>query len=81
MNEYDRIYARDELVYSTTKDILAALESLGVSKVELARRIGKPLSFVTQRLGGYMPMTLPALSDICFALKLDLKITIAAKVE
>lgn len=63
-----RAYAREELVYNVTEDILVKLEELDVSKKELARRLGKSRSFVTQILSGARNMTLGSLSDICFAL-------------
>jgi len=63
-----RAYAREELVYNVAEDILIALEDLGVSKKELARRLGKSRSFVTQILSGARNMTLGSLSDICVAL-------------
>ena len=64
----NRAYARDELVYNVTEEILIILEDSDISKKELARRLGKSKSFVTQVLSGARNMTLGTLSDICFAL-------------
>lgn len=64
----DRLYAREGLIYNVTEDITVAMEDLGVSKKELARRLGKSPSFVTQTLSGARNMTLGTLSDICFEL-------------
>ncbi len=72
----ERTYAREELVYNVTEDILVALEDLSVSKKELARRLGKSRSYVTQILSGARNMTLGSLSDICFALGIKPKVTI-----
>ncbi len=72
----ERAYAREELVYNVTEDILVALEDLNVSKKELARRLGKSRSYVTQILSGARNMTLGSLSDICFALGAKPKVTI-----
>ncbi|MCF6209337.1 MAG: helix-turn-helix transcriptional regulator [Gammaproteobacteria bacterium] len=72
----ERVYAREELVYNVTEDILVTLEDLNVNKKELARRLGKSRSYVTQILGGARNMTLGTLSDICFALDVKPKITI-----
>lgn len=71
-----RAYAREELVYNVTEDILVTLEDMGVSKKELAYRLGKSRSYVTQILSGARNMTLGTLSDICFALGIKPKITI-----
>ena len=64
-----RIYARESLVYNVTEDILVLLEDLDVTKNELAKRMGKSRSYVTQVLSGARNMTLGTLSDICFALE------------
>jgi len=64
----EKAFAREELVYNTTEDILVLLEDLDITKNELARRLGKSRSYVTQLLSGARNMTLGSLSDICFAL-------------
>ncbi len=72
----ERAYAREELVYNVTEDILVALEDLNVSKKELARRLGKSRSYVTQILSGARNMTLGSFSDICFALGVKPNVTV-----
>jgi transcriptional regulator with XRE-family HTH domain len=64
----EKAYAREELVYNVTEDLLVLLEDLDISKKELARRLGKSKSYVTQVLSGARNMTLGTLSDICFVL-------------
>lgn len=64
----ERIYAREDLVYNVTEDLLVILEDLEISKKELASKLGKSRSYVTQILSGSRNMTLGSLSDICFAL-------------
>jgi len=71
----ERAFAREELVYNVTEDVLVALEDLDVTKKELARRLGKSRSFVTQVLSGARNMTLGTLSDICFSIGAKPKIT------
>ena len=71
----DRLYAREGLVYNVTEDILVAMDDLGVTKKELARRLGKSASFVTQTLSGARNMTLGTLSDICFELGFEPRVT------
>lgn len=63
-----RAYAREDLIYNVTEELLVQLEELGVTKLELARRLGKSRSYVTQMLSGARNMTLGTLSDICFEL-------------
>lgn len=69
----ERAYQRDELIYNVTEDILILLEDMNISKKELARRLGKSQSYITQMLSGSRNMTLSSLSDICYAL--DKKVT------
>lgn len=69
-------YARDELIYHLTEDLLVLLESKGKTKSELARALGKSRSFVTQVLSGQRNMTLSTLSDICFELGVKPEVTV-----
>ena len=69
-----RAYAREELIYNATEDLLVILEDKDITKVELARRLGKSKSYITQLLSGSRNMTLGSLSDICFALEISPKI-------
>ena len=64
----DRALAREELIYNVTEDLLVLLEKLDVSKVMLARHLGKSRAYVSQLLSGSRNMTLGTLSDICFTL-------------
>lgn len=67
-NAEERAYAREELVYNVTEDLLVILEDLNVNKAELARRLNKSKSYVSQILSGSRNMTLGTLSDICLSL-------------
>ena len=75
-NAEEKAFAREELVYNVTEDILVALEKLEISKKELAHRLGKSRSFVTQVLSGARNMTLGTLSDICFSVGAQPRITL-----
>ncbi len=67
-NAEDKTYAREDLVFNVTEDLLLMLEALSLSKAELARRLCKSKPYVTQILSGSRNMTLGSFSDICFAL-------------
>jgi len=69
-----RTYAREDLIYNVTEDLLLQMEDLSVSKVELSRSLNKSRAYVSQLLGGSRNMTLASLSDICFALGIQPKI-------
>jgi transcriptional regulator with XRE-family HTH domain len=70
----ERLFARQDFVYNVTEDLLVAIETQNITKQDLANRLGKSRSFVTQLLSGSRNMTLGTLSDICFAL--DIKPTV-----
>ncbi|EHK9018851.1 helix-turn-helix transcriptional regulator [Vibrio vulnificus] len=75
----ERAYAREDLVFNVTEDLLVMLEDLNVSKAELARRLGKSKSYVSQVLSGSRNMTLGSFSDICFALGFKPEVKIPVK--
>lgn len=64
----EKAFAREDLVYTVTEDLLMIMEDKEVSKAELARKLSKSKSYVTQLLSGSRNMTLGSLSDICYAL-------------
>ena len=66
-----KVFAREELIMSVTEELLIAMERQGISKIELARKLGKSKSFVTQILSGARNMTLKTLSDFCFVLGVE----------
>ena len=67
-----RDLARGSYLFRVTEDILVAMEDLGVTKSELARRLGKSKSRITQLLSGSSNMTIGTLSDIAVELGLNL---------
>ena len=75
----ERVYAREDLVFNVTEDLLVKMEELNISKVDLAKRLGKSKSYVTQMLSGSRNMTLSTLSDICFALGFKPEVKIPVK--
>ncbi len=72
-----RAAARDRLIFNITDELLIIMEDNGVTKQELARRLGKSRSFVSQILSGRRNMTLGTFSDICFALKFEPKVLLS----
>lgn len=71
-----KIFARATLIQNVTEDIMIAMEDLKISKSDLAKKIGKSKSYITQILSGSRNMTLTSLSDLCFELDIipDVKI-------
>ena len=67
-----RDLARGSYLFRVTEDILVAMEDLGITKSELARRLGLSKPRITQLLSGSSNMTIGTLSDIAVELGLNL---------
>lgn len=80
-NAEEKLFARERLIYNTTEDILVLLHELDISKKELARRLGKSKSYVSQILSGARNMTLGTFSDICFVLDKTAKVSFTSEEE
>lgn len=59
---------QEELIIEVTEAMTRALRSSGLTKTELAERLGKTKGFVSQVLGGGNNLTLRTLADIAGAL-------------
>lgn len=58
----------NHLVVDVTEDLLCAMERLGITQAELARRLNKSRSTISRILDGDRNMTLRTLSNIAFEL-------------
>jgi len=74
-----KLFSRIELIQNITEDIMIAMEDLNISKSDLAKKIGKSKSYVSQLLSGSRNMTLASLSDLCFELDIIPEVTILEK--
>ncbi|MEX2148968.1 MAG: helix-turn-helix transcriptional regulator [Steroidobacteraceae bacterium] len=63
-----RTYAQEALIVDVAEEIWATLDKVGMSKAQLAEKLGRSKAFVTQVLNGTRNMTLRTLADISFAL-------------
>lgn len=68
VEENRALYQQEELLLEVTELLSSVMEDNGVSKAELARRLGRSKAFVTQCLGGGQNLTLRTLSDLFLAL-------------
>ena len=66
--EYQRLLAQETLILEATERVVALLEDQGVSRQELAERLGKSKGFVSQILCGDRNMTLRTLGDLGYVL-------------
>ncbi|MHB8382164.1 MAG: helix-turn-helix domain-containing protein [Candidatus Binataceae bacterium] len=68
---------QERLILEVTELLSAALEESGLTKSELARRLGKTKGFVSQLFSGGRNLTLRTISDVADAL--GVKISVEAK--
>jgi transcriptional regulator with XRE-family HTH domain len=65
-----QLLREEELILQTTNLIYETMEKCGVTKAELAKRMGKTPAFVTQILSGDRNLTLRTIADIALALEM-----------
>ena len=66
--EQMRLYQQEYLIMQVTEHICELMEQNGVSRSELADRLGTTKGYITQLLDGRANMTLRKLADVCMAL-------------
>jgi transcriptional regulator with XRE-family HTH domain len=66
--DYERLVAQEALILDATETIVGLLEEQGISRRELATRLGKSKGFVSQLLSGERNMTLRTLADLGYVL-------------
>ena len=67
---YERLLRQERLILDVTEQLAGALEHSGVTRAELARRMGRTPGFVSQVLSGGRNLTLRTIADIAGALSL-----------
>lgn len=67
-----RLVVEESFILDVTEEIHEKMEVLGVSRAQLADRMGKSKAYVSQLLSGSRNMTLRSLADISFALGLEM---------
>ena len=72
---------RLRIVRGASEVIRALMEQQGVTKAELARRVGKSRAYVTQSLGGDRNMTLGTLASFADALNADAVVDLKPRAE
>ena len=78
---YERLVRQEELILAVTERLTEALLEKGVTKTELARRLGRTPGFVSQVFGGGRNLTLRTISDVAAALSLRPVLELAADRE
>ncbi len=72
-----RLLRQEELILEVTERLSEALSQEGITKAELARRLGKTKGFVSQVLAGGRNLTLRTIADIADSLKCRIRIQLA----
>ena len=72
-----RLYQQERIILETSDLISDLLDRTGVTKAELAERLDRSKSYVTQLLNGRANMTLRTISDVMWALDSNLVISAA----
>ena len=67
---YDRLVRQEELILDVTERLTEALRDTGMTRAELARRLGRTPGFVSQVFAGGKNLTLRTISDVAAALSL-----------
>lgn len=80
-DENAKLVAQEMLITEVTEAIWEAMEEAGITKTELANRMGTTKGYVSQVLGGSRNMTLRTLSDICWSLRKKPCIAVEAKTD
>lgn len=73
-----KVIARTNLIHSTTLEIELEMNRQGISRTDLAKRLGKSKSNISAMLDGDRNMTLGTLSSICYELGVTPSIRIAS---
>jgi transcriptional regulator with XRE-family HTH domain len=69
-----RLLRQEELILEVTEALSAALEKEGITKKDLAERLGKTKGFVSQVLAGGRNLTLRTIADVADALECRIRI-------
>jgi len=67
-SELEEFYFQEKLILEVTELVASLMEKKGINKTELARRLGKGKSYITQLLDGTSNMTLRTIADVFVAL-------------
>ena len=73
--EYRRLYTIEALLTDASEMVAQLMEAQGVSKAELARRLGKSRAWVTQLLNGKANMTIRTVAEVVYTLGAEVKLS------
>lgn len=68
--DFDRLVRQEDLLLEVTETLTQALDEAGMTRTELARRLGRTPGYVSQVFGGGRNLTLRTVADIAAALSM-----------
>ena len=68
--DFDLLVRQEELILDVTERLTRVLDDAGVTRTELARRLGRTPGYVSQILGGGRNLTLRTVADVATALSM-----------
>lgn len=74
LSENEALFHQEALIIEATELISSIMETNGITKAELARKLKKSKSFVTQCLNGEQNLTLRTLADFFTALQYQVQL-------
>jgi len=74
-----RLFKQEQAILEVTEFICGQMEAKGISRSELARRLGKTKGYITQLLDGRTNMTVRTIADVCDALGCRFHVAAAAR--
>lgn len=74
-----RLLRQEELILEVTEALAGAMIRQGITKAELARRLGKSKGFVSQVLAGNRNLTLRTIADIGDALACQVRVHVLSQ--
>ena len=72
-----RLLREEELILDVTEAVSAVMQEAGISKAQLAKRMGRTKGFITQLLSGGRNLTLRTLAGLADALEARVTITVS----
>ena len=74
-----KLEAQEDLILQVTEAISVVMEQKGVTKADLAKRMGRSKGFISQCLAGGHNLTLRTIADIAAALDVSCALNLAEK--
>ena len=74
--ENRRLLKQEELILEMTEALSAAIKEAGITRSEVAKRLGKTKGFVSQVLAGGRNLTLRTIADVADAIGISLTIRV-----